>query len=142
QVFHALLKVAPLSLQGLKALLVAALGLADDLRRSGVTLRNERDALLDPPAHVLLVNAASKLKKVVRVGRLVDTRREELGLGRRLRRGRDRLLRLHGGRCSAGAAALKLVDAGVGSDQALTQLLVLLVEAPKLDDDLVEEVID
>ena len=49
------------------------------------------------------------------------------------------LLRLPG---AAGAAALQLVDAGVGGDEALAQLLVLLVQAAQLDDDLVEEVVD
>ena len=41
-----------------------------------------------------------------------------------------------------GAAGLQLVDARVGGHEALTQLLVLLVQAAQLDDDLVEEVVD
>ena len=50
-----------------------------------------------------------------------------------------------GGSLHAGggtAPALQLGDAGVGSDQALTQLVVLLREATELDDDLVEEIVD
>jgi hypothetical protein len=51
-------------------------------------------------------------------------------------------LLLETGRCGLARCALEFVDVRVACDEPLAQLLVLLVEAAKLYDDLVEKVID
>ena len=56
--------------------------------------------------------------------------------------GRGSLLHELARGCGRLRCRLELVDASVGRDEALAQLLVLLVQAAELDHDLVEEVID
>ena len=129
--------------------LLRGLRLGHDASCGRVPLGDQRVALLHALAHVLLVQTTRELQEVVGVARV-----ERVGDRRRRRRGgRDRLR--HGGRggddarrdgrgsgSRSGRAALKFADARVAGDEALTQLLVLLVQSAQLDDDLVEEVID
>ena len=111
-----------------------------------MTLGDERVALLDTLADVLLVEAARELQQVVGV-RGVEVAGVAAREGRRCsgHRGgccgsRGRIGHRLG--CLRLRRALQLRDAGVGGDEALAQLLVLLVQAAQLDDDLVEEVVN
>src|SRR5918994_4762535 len=119
------------------------LGFGDDPRGRGVALGDERVALLDTFAHVLLVEAACELEEVrrrrllVELGlRLCDLRRHGYRGRRGSRLGVDR------GRGRRGGSLPGLRGTGFGRRHALAQLLVLLIQSTKLNHDLVEEVVD
>jgi hypothetical protein len=144
------------------------LGLAHDPSGGGVALGNERIALLDSLAHVLLVELARQLQEVVgaagvdrvllwrgvgdrsrnRCGHRLDGSGDrglsEAGqsLGELALLGRGLRLRCLGEGGGLRGIALELADAGFTGDEALAQLLIFLVETAKLNDDLVQEVVD
>ena len=105
--------------------------------------------LLHALPHVLLMEAAGQLEKVIGVVGVHGIvggggGRGRLRRHRRGHRGRDSRRRSDGSRRrgGTGGGALELTDAGLAGNEALTQLLVFLIQATQFDDDLIEEVID
>src|SRR5215207_2609561 len=143
QLVDALLERNALLVEDADLRTLLGLGLGDDARRGGVAFGDERIALLDAFAHVLLVETSCELQQVRRRRLLVEVRLRLRDLRRHRHRGRrSSRLGVDRGRGRRGGSLRGIRGTGLGRRHALAQLLVLLIQPTKLDHDLVEEVVD